>query len=162
MRMFVQVGRKGTGWHGEETLDVGHGVFVLLFPPPPLFLSGLFCFLFFFLLLLFSVHHQHLHRHDSHHRLSVALPHNIIIIDIYTATMGPIVVSWLSVWLCLFFISCSRCCRFISLYILWQGNYAVAIVYCRRIIHQPDQTRRIFHFPMYRAMARTVEETALL
>lgn len=73
-------------------------------PPSPLFLSGLFCFLFFFLLLLFSVHHQHLHRHDSHHRLSVALPHNIIIIDIYTATMGPIVVSWLSVWLCLFFL----------------------------------------------------------
>ena len=66
---------------------------------PPLFLLG--CF--FFLLLLFSVHHQHLHRHDSHHRLSVALPHNIIIIDIYTAAMGPIVVPWSSVWRCLFF-----------------------------------------------------------
>ena len=68
---------------------------------PPLFLLG--CF--FFLLLLFSVHHQHLHRHDSHHRLSVALPHNIIIIDIYTAAMGPIVVPWSSVWRCLFFLA---------------------------------------------------------
>lgn len=71
-------------------------------PPLPSFWAVLF--FVFFLLLLFSVHHQHLHRHDPHHRLSVALPHNIIIIDIYTATMGPIVVSWLSVWLCLFFL----------------------------------------------------------
>ena len=161
MRMFVQVGRKGTGWHGEETLDVGHGVFVLLFPPSPLSFWAVLFFVFFppssflgpsstFASSRFPspsfccpssqyYYHRHLHCHHG--------------------TYCCILVICLALS---FFISCSRCCRFISLYILWQGNYAVAIVYCRRIIHQPDQTRRIFHFPMYRAMARTVEETALL